>query len=311
MTNKLLHTKTIYIITAILFLFNSCETPISITLPHNENVKVIEGWIENDQYPIVVVSNSMSYYSTIDMDAILSSVDTTAIVRISDDMGNTEQLQRKHTLEHLFGAFGLLQQKPLVYVGGQIKGVPGHTYTLYVESKGEIYTSQTTIPVNTVQIDSFALQTPFNIDTIATLRVYFRDPAESYDCYRYFLKLKDLDVVYSQIFTGTFDDLTFNGLTGSYEMLRSPMSNMGVLGMSQQERENYYRSTFRKGDIIYVKSTLTDKATKEYWFPLQTDISMGMNPFLTPGTYQTNIEGENVTGIWSGYHARYDTVEFK
>jgi len=81
--------------------------------------------------------------------------------------------------------------------------------------------------------------------------------------------------------------------------------------MSQQQREDYYRSTFRPGDIIYIKSTLTDKATKEYWFPLQTDISMGMNPFLTPGTYPTNIEGENITGIWSGYNARYDTVEYK
>ena len=303
-------TKIIYAVTILMLLSNSCETPISITLPYSQNVKVIEGWIENDQYPIVVVSNSMSYYSTIDMETILSSVDTAAIVRISDDMGNTEQLQRKHTLEHLFGALGLLQQNPLVYVGEQIKGIPGHTYTLYVESKGNIYTSQTTIPLNTVEIDSFALQTLFN-DTMATLRIYFTDPAQSYDCYRFFLKLKDLDIVYSQIFTGTFDDLTFNGLTGSYEMLRSPMSNLSIPGMSQQQREDYYRSTFRPGDIIYIKSTLTDKATKEYWFPLQTDISMGMNPFLTPGTYPTNIEGENITGIWSGYNARYDTVEYK
>lgn len=303
-------TKIFYAVIVLLLLSNSCETPISITLPHSENVKVIEGWIENDQYPIVVVSNSMSYYSTIDIDAILSSVDTTAIVRISDDMGNMEQLQRKHSLEHIFGALGLLRQNPLVYVGEQIKGVPGHTYTLYVESKGEIYTSQTTIPLHTVQVDSFGLQTLFN-DTMATLRIYFSDPAESFDCYRFFLKLKGIDIIYSQIFSGTFDDLTFNGLTGSYEMLRNPLSNMLLSGMSQQQREDYYRSTFRPGDIIYVKSTLTDKATKEYWFPLQTDISMGMTPFLMPGTYPTNIEGENVTGIWSGYHARYDTVEYK
>jgi hypothetical protein len=300
--------------TAILFIFNSCETPISITLPHSENVKVIEGWIENDQPAIVVISNSLSYYSDVNLEAIMASVDTNAIVRISDDMGNTERLLRKldleHSIKHPFGAYGLLTQIPLTYIGEQIKGIPGHTYTLYIESKGEIYTSQTTIPLNTVQVDSFGLQTLFN-DTMATLRIYFSDPAESFDCYRFFLKLKDLDLVYSQIFTGTFDDLTFNGLTGSYEMLRSPMSNLSIPGMSQQQREDYYRSTFRKGDIIYVKSTLTDKATKEYWFPLQMDVSMGMNPFLTPGTYPTNIEGENVTGIWSGYHARYDTVEYK
>ncbi|MDR0368733.1 MAG: DUF4249 domain-containing protein [Bacteroidales bacterium] len=294
-----------------MLLLNGCETPVSITLPHSENVKVIEGWIENNQYPTVVVSNSLSYYSTIDINAILSSVDTTAIVRVSDDMGNTEQLQRAHSLEHVFGVLGILQQKPLLYVGKQIKGVPGHTYTLYVESAGKIYTAQTNIPTHTVQVDSFVLKKPFDVDTAGILRIYFHDPAETYDCYRFFLKLKDIDVTYSQILTGTFDDLTFNGLTGSYEMLRSPISNISMPNMTQQQREDYYRSTFRRGDIIFVKSTLTDKATQEYWFPLQTDMSMGMTPFLTPGTYTTNIEGENVTGIWSGYHARYDTVKFE
>jgi hypothetical protein len=152
---------------------------------------------------------------------------------------------------------------------------------------------------------------PVGVDTMATLRIYFHDPAETYDCYRFFLKLHDIDLVYSQIYTGTFDDLTFNGLTGSYEMLRSPVSNFSIPGMSQQERKDYYRSYFLKGDIIYVKSTLTDNATQKYWFPLQTDVSMGMTPFLTPGTYHTNIEGKNVTGIWSGYHARYDTIRFE
>ena len=128
--------KTIKIICAVVILMllsNSCETPISITLPHSENVKVIEGWIENDQPAIVVVSNSLSYYSDVDLEAIMASVDTNAIVRISDDMGNTEQLQRKHSLEHIFGAFGLLQQMPLIYVGEQIKGVPGHTYTRFFD----------------------------------------------------------------------------------------------------------------------------------------------------------------------------------
>lgn len=281
-----------------------CETPISLTIPNKESTKVIEGWIENDQSPVVVISRSLSYYSSINLSSILSSIDTTAIVKVSDDMGNTETLKLGFSLDHLFGVMGK------AYIGNSIKGIPGHTYTLYIESGGKIYTAQTTIPLNTVQIDSFRLFQQFT-DTTATLRVFFTDKADTYDCYRFFLMIKDLDLYYAQIFSGTFDDLTFNGLSASYEMMRSPQSNLPISGSTKEERENYYRVTFRKGDVIYVKSSLTDKATQDYWFPLQTDISMGMNPFLTPGTYLTNIEGENVSGVWSAYHVRYDTIRYE
>ncbi|MDR1458967.1 MAG: DUF4249 domain-containing protein [Bacteroidales bacterium] len=295
------HTIIIY---ALFILLSGCETPISLTIPNKENTKIIEGWIENDGTPVVIISRSLSYYSTINGESLLSSVDTNAIVKVSDDMGKTEQLIRGFSNDHFLGVLGK------AYVGnGTVKGIPGHSYTLYVESDGNIYTAQTTIPLNTVQIDSFGLFRQFT-DTTASLRVFFTDRANSYDCYRFFLMIKDLDLHYSQIFSGTFDDLTFNGLSASYEMMRSPQSNLSLSGQSKEERENYYRSTFRVGDTVYVKSTLTDKATQEYWFPLQTDISMGMNPFLTPGTYPTNIQGENVSGIWSGYHARYDTIRY-
>jgi hypothetical protein len=286
------------------FVFVGCETPISVTIPHKESTKIIEGWIENNKSAVVIVTNSIAYFSKVDTAALLASIDRNAIVRVSDDMGNTEQLQRGFSLEHVFGMLGG------AHVGRTIKGIPGHTYTLYVESEGKVYTATTTIPVNTVLVDSFSLIQRAD-DTTATLRIFLTDRAETYDCYRFFLKIAGLDLIYSQIYTGTFDDLTFNGLSGSYEMLRSPMSNLPIMGRTEEERENYYRSTFRKGEVIHIRSTLTDRATQEYWFPLQLDISMGMSPFITPGVYTGNIEGEDVSGIWSGYHARYDTVVFK
>jgi hypothetical protein len=288
--------------------FSGCETPISITIPNKESTKIIEGWIENNKTATVIVSNSLSYYTTVDTGAIFASIDKKAIVKVSDDMGNTEQLQLGFTMEHFFSVLGLLRgDLQTAYLGRTIRGIPGHTYTLQVESEGKVYSSKTTIPLNTVLVDSFSLLQRFS-DTTFFLRIYFTDRAESYDCYRFFLKIDSLDLFYSQIYTGTFDDLTFNGLSGSYEMLRSPASNISMPGMSEREREDYYRSSFRKGDVIHIRSTLTDRGTQEYWFPLQLDISMGMSPFITPGTYPTNIVGENVSGVWSGYHARYDTV---
>ena len=296
---------TIYICLLFLVLcFCGCETPVSVKLPGKENKKVIEGWIENDQPAVVIVSNLLPYFSTIDMETILASVDTNATVRITDDMGNTEQLGRGFSFDHFFGVLGY------AYVGKNIKGIPGHTYTLYVESEGKTYTSQTTIPQNPVLVDSLSMQLLFSNDTTASLRIYFHDDPTTYDCYRFFLMIKDLDLIYSPIHNGTFDDLLFGGSAGSYEMLRRAMSNLPISGRTQEERDNYYRAMFRKGDIIYVKSTQVDKKTYLFWFPLQTALSTGSNPFFPPVTYPTNIEGENVAGVWSGYHARYDTIEF-
>jgi hypothetical protein len=327
-----------------IFIFCACETPISLTIQGKEDTKIIEGWIENDKPAVIVISKSLAYFSSVTAEALLASIDTNAIVKISDDMGNTEELQRllysdilkeykeqafdlilnhsfmyflisniaPNPLEALSDPFilqKLSNQKHFAYVGKTIKGKPGHTYNLYVESAGKVYTAQTTIPLNTVQVDSFALYKRGN-DTTATLRIFLTDRVETYDCYRFFLKIDNLDWHYESVYMGAFDDLTFNGLSGSYELLRSPQANIGISGMSNAAREDYYRPTFKMGDIVHIKSTLTDKAAIDYWFPLQMDISMGSNPFMTPGTYISNIKGENVTGIWSGYHVRYDTVRF-
>ena len=86
----------------------SCETPISVKLPKSSSTKVIEGWIENGQSPIVVVSNSLDYYSTINVDSIQASVDKDAIVTVTDEYGNTEQLKLGFSFEHIFGLMGAM-----------------------------------------------------------------------------------------------------------------------------------------------------------------------------------------------------------
>jgi hypothetical protein len=333
--------KSITLLFIFLLLFLSCETPISLKIPEMKDTKIIEGWIENDRPATVIISKSLGYFSSVSVANILASIDTNAIVTVSDDMGNIEQLERpsytdflmtypcpERILEHGFAFFmapdiitrdtnalllfgkELANKKTYAYVGKTIKGMPGHTYYLHVESAGKVYTAQTTIPLNTVQIDSFAFYKRGN-DTTASLRIFLTDRPETYDCYRFFLKIDKLDWHYEQIYMGSFDDLTFNGKSAEYELLRRPQTNISIANMSSSAREDYYRAVFRTGDVIHVRSTMTDKATVDYWFPLQTDIETGSNPFMTPGTYITNIKGENVGGIWSGYHARYDTIRME
>lgn len=286
-------------------LITACETPISLTVPNHNNPLVIEGWIENDKPATVIVSQSLSYYTEITLTTILASIDSTAVVNVSDDEGNTELLSLGFSPDHLFGLMGK------AYVGSSIKGKAGHSYTLQVKSKGKVYSATTSIPSTPVLLDTLYLNKKEVTDTSATIRILIRDKGDEFNCYRFFTQIKDLDLSFSQTSIGVFDDLTFNGLTLNFELVRTSGNNVPNSNMTPEEYEDQHRATFRIGDVVYIKSTTTDVATKIYWSSLQSEISAGQNPFVTPGTHPTNIEGEDVTGIWSGYHARYDTLVFK
>ena len=283
----------------------ACETPIPIQLPKLEQTTIIEGWIETGKTATVVISLSRPYYSKTTVDSILSSIQTNAQVTISDsNTGESEQLHLGTTSEHIYGILGR------AYIGSTIKGVAGHTYQLHIENNGKIYDATTRIPAHTVQIDSMYFNRPHSEESF--IRILFTDPADEFNCYRFMTKVKDDDPVFTQVGIGTFDDITFNGLQLNFELTRMPYSN--IISIYYDNLDDVKSSAmYPKGSTIYVKSCAIDEATKNFWFALQIDLSMGSNLFTTPGTYRTNIKelnGGSVTGIWSGYNARYDTLEF-
>ncbi|MBO4402360.1 MAG: DUF4249 family protein [Bacteroidales bacterium] len=286
-------------------LLAACETPIPITLPHHDQTTVIEGWIENGATATVIISLSRPYYSKTTTDSILACIQTEAKVIVTDsNTGEWEELHLGNSSEHIYGRLGR------AFIGDSIKGVPGHTYLLHIENKGKIFESSTYIPTSKVQIDSMYFNRPHSEESF--IRILFTDPADEFNCYRFFTKVKSEDPGFAQVGIGTFDDLTFNGKQLNFELTRTPYSN--ILGLYYNDMEELKSSAmFKQGSTIYVKSSMVDEATKTYWFALQVDLTMGSNLFMAPGSYKTNIrelEGGSVTGIWSGYNSRYDTLIF-
>ncbi len=283
-----------------------CEVPISIKLPHHDQTCVIEGWIENGQPAVVVISLSRPYYSKTTADSILACIQTEAAVTVTDsNTGESERLKLGVSSDHVYGLLGK------AYIGKQLKGVLGHTYLLHVENKGKVYDASTCIPVQGVQMDTLYFSRPTLPESY--IRILFSDPKDEFNCYRFFTKVKGEDPVFSQVYIGTFDDLTFNGLKLNFELTRSPFSN--IISMYYNTLDDAKSSTmYQRGSTVFIKSCTTDEATKNYWFALQVDLTLGSNLFMSPATYPTNLQeknGSSVTGIWSGYHARYDTLVFK
>ncbi|MBO4282359.1 MAG: DUF4249 family protein [Bacteroidales bacterium] len=282
-------------------MLTSCEEPVTIDLPQHTNSAVIEGWIENGRTATVAMSISRPYYSYTSHDSLMASIQTQAKIVVTDsNTGESEQLSLDYTEDHIFGL------ARMAYVGKKLKGVPGHTYLLHIENKGKVYDASTRIPSHGPQVDSVY----FSRSGRSFLRIRFTDPKGEFNCYRFLTKVMDEDMSYGQVYLGTFDDLTFDGQQLNFELVRMPLSNL--FSLEYKTLEDIKNATmFKKGNVVCVKSTLTDPMTKSFWFALQVDLSMANNLLVTPGVYPTNIresEGAHVSGIWSGYYARYDTI---
>ena len=64
--------KFLFIIIALSF-FASCEKELDIDLPQPDAKLVVEGWIENGEYPVVIVTRNSSYFAPIDTNFLMDS----------------------------------------------------------------------------------------------------------------------------------------------------------------------------------------------------------------------------------------------
>ena len=116
----------------LLFIFNSCQEEIEIEIPEYHNKLVVEGSIENGSYPMVIITKSIPYFSTLDPSVLFNEVVVTdAIVTVTSSSGETEQLSLVYT-----------EDSPIyfAYVGDSLKGECNKSYTLKIEWESKTYT---------------------------------------------------------------------------------------------------------------------------------------------------------------------------
>lgn len=272
-------------------------------IPDYERKIVIEGRIENGSPAMVIVSRSVDYFAPLNFETLMNDVFIkNAVVTVSCD-GVSEQLQ-----------FTLCEDSPvyLAYVGRNIIGEPGKRYDLRVEIGDTVYTSSTTI-CQPFHLDSVWLAFASPQDTTPTTRIQLTDNPATHDYYMFQLKIhgKRLhDRLWVTSFPVAFDDATFSGQTVNYEILRANPSSLFESTMSDEEKDEFYRMTYRKGDTIYMKTSLLDYESYLYWSAMTYELSVGQNPFMSPAPVPCNIKGENVIGNWSGFASTIDTLYY-
>lgn len=281
-----------------LCLLISCEKDITVDLPKPVQAVVIEGSIENGAYPWIMITRNIPYFEPVDSQAFMNILVLNAFATVSDGV----------ITDTLNIVLDMNLVPPYKYLGSKIKGEVGKTYTLYVKVDGKEYRSHTSIP-KPVQLDSlcFKLQNATDNDSLGYLWIYFKDPDTLGNYYRIFTKTFGKDSVFVHPFGSVADDRMINGQKVEYAVYRGRNPNIEYNPNEESSPHEAPRWAFVKGEKAVMKFCTIDAIHFTFWRSVEQQMTNEGNPFASPTTVVTNIEG-GALGIWGGYGVFFDTI---
>ena len=117
----------------LLSLFTACQEEFQ----ESGEEFVVEGWIESGGNPVVILTRTFTVTAKEETEEEKSVVLSWSKVTVSD--GEQSVI--------LTGDIDNRYFPPYIYTTSRMKGVPGRTYSLTVETEGRTMTAQTTIPM--------------------------------------------------------------------------------------------------------------------------------------------------------------------
>jgi hypothetical protein len=277
-------------LSAALALLVSCEKDITLEFPQTETQVVVEGYIEQGRPPVVFLSRDISLYADVDSSAVAGYSIKGAVVEISDGTSTYPLTEVSYMGLTAYTSFLLL-------------GSTGKRYTLTIRHAGRTLTAFTTVP-QPVKLDSSRFKTRNDTSLYGFVRSHITDPDTLGNYYRFFTRRLGKDDDFVMDFSTVVDDQLINGKSLDFDIYRGESPGSGR-EEEPGEEEGYYK----KGDTIVIKWCSIDRAHYLFWRTLERSRNSAGNPFSSPITVQSNVEGG--IGVWGGYAAHYDTVVAK
>ncbi len=287
----------------------SCSKEVKIDIPGYVEQLVVDGSIQTDQPPIILLSNSQDIYAPTNFEAYLNSFVSGATVTISDGT-NTVVLDEictdnlpPGTESFAAAVFGIpVDQLVTLHLcayttfNTAMWGQVGKTYTLTITNDGKTYTSTTTIPQPTA-LNSMVWHPAGGFLDYGYLTGQLSDPVNQVDSYKWEIKRIN-DPIYSKPFNPFFNDQFFNGLTFDFET-QNPIEDPTI--------PSQYRGYFHLGDTLILKMSKLGRKEYSFFDKKFNQIYSAGSPFATPLNVPTNITG-GAMGVWVGYSPWYDTI---
>ena len=311
----------ILVVFSLLLLMSSCEKEIDVDLPRPEEKLIVEGIIETDQFPYVVLSKSTGYFDPTDAQSVANSYVSDAVISISDGTVTNQMskicssslsaAQQKELSDLLGIPVALLSSYDICgFVDLSMVGEVGKSYTISIDWKGNNYQGTTQL-VEPVSLDSSWFEVFGDRDSLGFLYAEMSEPAAEKNFYRWFaqrinsyqygsLKGQQKDESFLLPSSSVFDDEFVNGTTFEFGYGRPVASDK----FDDQAPE---RGFYKVGDTVIVKFCSIDNGVYTFVSTAEEQILSTGSPFATPVNVPSNISN-GALGLWAGYSPYFDTI---
>jgi hypothetical protein len=253
---------------------DSDNEPTAETMP-----LVVEGWIEDGLAPIVMVTHAVDL--TTDTASFDGFVEKWGRVSIYD--GDTRYI--------LSGRLNRDYTPSFIFTTSKLKGEPGHTYRLLIETEDATVEAVTTMPEPPEIATVEAVKVADN-DTLYTLTAHLAD-VDPNGYYKFFTHTTELESRYYSAFLGSFAASDYD-TTAGWNITR------GIHSLyNSDDTFNHY---FVSGQHVYVKLCSMEQEIYDFWHVYDSSISLSQNLFFS---FSDNCPSNIVGGL--GYWAAYGT----
>ena len=272
--------RTLLYILVVLFLLTGCSEGDTIT--PQPSVMVVEGWIENGKFPVVILTKTLPITSELqDPNNLEQYLIRWAKVTISDGKNKVV----------LIGRYDETYFPPYVYTTSWMRGEVGKTYYLTVDYQDFHAQAQTTIPAPPV-VDEYRVEkVPNSSKEQYKITACFRDNPNEKNYYQFFTKIGLESNQYIASDLGSIDDSHIR------EYNEFPVNRSRTYYNAED-----YISYFTKDEVVAVKFAQVDETSYRFWDAYTKSQSLNTNMFLaTTTSLPSNITGGK--GYWCGYGA--------
>lgn len=278
------------------FILLGCQKDIEFELKEADPKMVVEATIENGMPPIVILTRTVGYFSTISPQILSESFVHGAEIKISN--GSKNHLLKEYSIPLGLGYSYYYYSIDSSNLSTAFIGELDKKYSLTIFSSGEEYSAITRIPRITKVIDSlWWKKVPSDTsNTKAIVMVRETDPPGYGDYVRYWTK-RNSESFYPGL-ASVYDDLIVDGST--YDLAVEP-------GINRNEGYNEDKRAFKKGDTVSLKISNIDRATFDFWRTMEYTYTSVGNPFSAPTKVQSNISN-GALGYFGGYASQVRTI---
>ena len=280
----------------VLLLLSACEKNINFNLKNSEDLLVVDANIENSRPPVVVLTKSLSFYSTVNPALLLNSFVHNAQITMFNGTFTHKLKEYARTIGAGITVYSYSIDS--TNLSTAFLGAFNTSYTLKITSEGKDYTATTTIPPLTKKADSmWWKKASFTKDTNdVVIMVRSTDPPGLGNYIRYFTKKNSGPFLPGE--NSVFDDQVIDNTT--YQAQVDP-------GVDRNNRVSFDSNYFKRGDTVTIKLCNIDRATYTFWSTWEFAYQSIGNPFAQPNKVLGNISN-GALGAFYGYAVFYKTL---